>query len=806
MKLISLRLENFRQHRDTLLEFRDGMTAIVGANGTGKSTIVEAIRYALFGAARGSVREVRFLWAGRNRARVTLVFELAGRRWEAMRSEDDASLVQVEDDKKQTVATGIKATQEKIERLLRLNDEQFTNSFCALQKGLAFLTFSTNRKRQEEVGRMLGYERLRVAAGAAVERRKQRDAELVGLQEGLGNLETLKQDVVEAKKDLGSQQSAFKGAQATVAKRSKELESAAEPARRAEAWIKLEAQKQELAAQGRVRDSEVKRETEAVAQREAEAAEAARIKPDADRFETTDALVQRLKLDAQRHAAFQRALAEVGEAETKLAQAKAALEGMPKGDVAGTAKAVGEATSRLAATRNQRERAIADWERAKADTRASAARAEAESKGASKRLAEAEDLVRQGKCPQCGQAIGTDFQTAMEALRDDARRTSESARAAKAASEAAQQEPEAVKAAALELKAAEEHYTHCQNLNEEAQKRNASVVEASTRVASLQDVLDKARANAAESKVEYDAGQLAKAEAELVILKPIRDRYVQVKDSAARLAEAKAKLDAAQKAFAALKEQAAELDRQMAALGIATREAADTLRNGQTTAQAALQIAQAEARLAEQNVKTGEERVERIRRQIAEVEARQAKIAEVQTESKLYKHVGQELDALRALLNERIRPDLELRASNLINDLTNARYSTIRLDEDFNATVVEDDSTAKSVISGGEEDIVALALRLALSELIQERHGMPMSLLILDEVYGSLDSERRQSVMDQLSALKGRFEQILVISHIEDTTQVADWCFYLSRDADTRATVVSDAPATMPSGLELAVE
>lgn len=806
MKLISLKLENFRQHRETLLEFRDGMTAIVGANGTGKSTIVEAIRYALFGVWRGRAGEVRFFWAGRSQARVTLVFELAGRRWEAMRSEGDAYLAQVEGDKKQTIATGIKATQEKIERLLRLNDEQFTNSFCALQKGLSFLTFSTNRKRQEEVGRMLGYERLRVAAGAAVERRKQRDAELVGLQEGLANLDTLRQDAAEAKKDLSLRQSALKEAQATVGKRTKELEAAAEPARRAEAWIKLEAQRQELAAQGRVRDSEVKREAEAVTQREAEVAEAVRLKPDADRFETTNALVQKLKLDAQKHTAFQRALAEVREAETKLAQARAALEGMPKGDVAGTAKAVGEATSRLAAARNQRERAIADWEHAKAETRAAAAKAEAESKGAAKRLAEAEELVRQGKCPQCGQAIGTDLKTALEALREEARQSSETARAAKASSEAAQQEPEAVKAAALELKAAEDHYTRSQSLNEEAQKQNALVVEASTRVASLQDVLDKARANAAESKVEYDAAQLAKAEAELVALKPIRDRYVQVKDSGVRLADAKQKLEAAQKAFAALKEQAAELDSQMAALGIADREAADALRNSQTVAQAALQIAQAEARLAEQQVKAAEERLERIRKQIAEVEERQAKIAEVQTESKLYKHVGQELDALRALLNERIRPDLELRASNLINDLTNARYTTIRLDEDFEATVVEDDSTAKSVISGGEEDIVALALRLALSELIQERHGIPMSLLILDEVYGSLDAERRQSVMDQLSALKGRFEQILVISHIEDTTQVADWCFYLSRDADTRATVVSDAPATMPSGLELAVE
>ena len=97
------------------------------------------------------------------------------------------------------------------------------------------------------------------------------------------------------------------------------------------------------------------------------------------------------------------------------------------------------------------------------------------------------------------------------------------------------------------------------------------------------------------------------------------------------------------------------------------------------------------------------------------------------------------------------------------------------------------------MISGGEEDVVALALRLALSELIQERSGQPMSLLILDEVFGSLDADRRQSVLERLIGLKGRFRQIFVISHIEEINQIADQCIYLQRDETTRATTIRDA-------------
>jgi exonuclease SbcC len=103
-------------------------------------------------------------------------------------------------------------------------------------------------------------------------------------------------------------------------------------------------------------------------------------------------------------------------------------------------------------------------------------------------------------------------------------------------------------------------------------------------------------------------------------------------------------------------------------------------------------------------------------------------------------------------------------------------------------------SVQKQVISGGEEDVVALALRMALSELIQERQGRPMSLMILDEVFGSLDVERRQAVLERLHSIKGRFAQILVISHIEEINQVADQCIFLTRDDNTRSTVIGDLP------------
>ncbi|MDD4479289.1 MAG: AAA family ATPase, partial [Mesotoga sp.] len=49
MKLHSVELENFRNHENSLYEFDKGVNLILGKNGSGKSSIIEAIGLALFG-------------------------------------------------------------------------------------------------------------------------------------------------------------------------------------------------------------------------------------------------------------------------------------------------------------------------------------------------------------------------------------------------------------------------------------------------------------------------------------------------------------------------------------------------------------------------------------------------------------------------------------------------------------------------------------------------------------------------------------------------------------------------------------
>jgi exonuclease SbcC len=159
----------------------------------------------------------------------------------------------------------------------------------------------------------------------------------------------------------------------------------------------------------------------------------------------------------------------------------------------------------------------------------------------------------------------------------------------------------------------------------------------------------------------------------------------------------------------------------------------------------------------------------------------------------LYLHTLEEaFERLRVELNDRIRPELEARTSSLVAEMTDSRYNTVELDEQYQA-IIRDDGELKPIISGGEEDVLNLALRLAISEMITERAGQSFSLLILDEVFGSLDDNRRDNVVTLLSNLRNRFEQIILITHIESIHDVVDNCVWVEYDERTKTSRLKEA-------------
>lgn len=170
---------------------------------------------------------------------------------------------------------------------------------------------------------------------------------------------------------------------------------------------------------------------------------------------------------------------------------------------------------------------------------------------------------------------------------------------------------------------------------------------------------------------------------------------------------------------------------------------------------------------------------------------REKQLREKKTEYILRKTLVDTMQKFRIELNTQLRPTLADYAGEFLSRITGGRYSQLEIDEQYNFTL-RDDGALKTVISGGESDVVNLCLRLALARLITERAGLPLSLLILDEVFVSLDSERRQNVLEVLRELRTWFRQILVISHIEEINEAADRCLWIRRDEQSRCSIVRE--------------
>jgi exonuclease SbcC len=241
------------------------------------------------------------------------------------------------------------------------------------------------------------------------------------------------------------------------------------------------------------------------------------------------------------------------------------------------------------------------------------------------------------------------------------------------------------------------------------------------------------------------------------------------------------------------------LRNRMATLGFSeeslreTRATFDRSEQGRREAELALVRARAEREAAE-------EARQSVARRRAERAAREEEARRTARDLELHNELDRALGDLRTDLNAQLRPDLSEIASAFLRELTNGRYNELDLDEDYVATIM-DEGEPKPVISGGEEDISSLALRLAISQMIAERAGQPLSLLILDEVFGSLDEDHRQSVVDLLRSLADRFPQVILITHIESVRDGFDRVIRVEFDREKGTAMVRDEATGGVDGL-----
>src|SRR6266545_3225281 len=157
MHLRSLRLRNYRVYRAADIEFPDGLVGIYGPNGAGKSSIIESVRYALYGDARTEKSELRT--AGINEdVRVELVFEHEGNSYEVRRVLKGRNLTPTVEVyvNRQLAAQSARDANAYLGRVLGMDQRAFLASVCAQQKELTTFATMVPSERRRLVLDLLG--------------------------------------------------------------------------------------------------------------------------------------------------------------------------------------------------------------------------------------------------------------------------------------------------------------------------------------------------------------------------------------------------------------------------------------------------------------------------------------------------------------------------------------------------------------------------------------------------------------------------------------------------------------------------
>ncbi len=886
MKFDRLRLRNFKPYADTDLRFEDGVTVIHGLNGSGKSSLLEACFFALYGsrALDGTLDDA--VTTGADETDVELWFTHAGEEFkitrELRRSGDSISTRTCTLDGPDGVVEGARDVREFVgDELLRMDSDSFRNCAYIRQGEVNRLINASPRERREMIDDLLQLGKLEEYRERASDARLGVEDVLSDKRGGLNKLD----EQIEAKeakdlhdrlndlesdlRELDDEIERFEGNREDARETKEEAESIIEQAEERETELEeLSGEIEELEAS--IRETESEREAlldeiteirERIEEREVELdelADAAGIDDAtedavADAREALDSREETLR--EQRQEQRDRVTSLESEAESRRDEAERlredASEKRERADELEREAETDEADleelradlEEVVAEREEIEARFADApvDIGEAESHRAALREELDDvqaeieetvgqlASARDRVEEAEELLEEGHCPECGQPV--EDSPHVDTLEADRERVEElSAELGRLNGRKAD-----LKADIEDAESLVDAESRAATLDERRELLEARIEELADEIeadrAEAEELREEADDLAAEAEevetaaeeTETDAGEarerVEELDSELDEIEGRRERLDAVENALAAIDDAEGEIDRLREQRESKAELADERRDRLEAL----RERRDELREqfdrdrvekARTQREEAVDyLEKVEAKLdslAERRDElTGEiGSVENEIRELEELRDDREQLAETVADLESLHEETERLERtygdLRAELRQRNVETLE-RMLNETFDLAygNDAYSHIELDGEYDLTVYQKDGTPLSPeqLSGGERALFNLSLRCAIYRLLSEgiEGAAPTPPLILDEPTVFLDSGHVSRLVHLVEEMRGfGVRQILIVSHDEELVDAADELVTVEKDTTTnRSTARREDAATL---------
>ncbi len=694
MRLLYLQLKNYRRFKELELELPNGLVGVIGANGSGKSSLLEAVAWALYGNESDIVRSgkesvKRQGTAHSDPCEVTLEFEMNRSVYRMNRKMTGKALTMsatlLADGK--IMATGTRETSEAVQKLLGMDYKAFFISVFAKQKELNTLTTLRPAERRKEILRMLGILDIDDAVKLLREDRKYADA---GIKEARRRL--YDDDGQERKEHLEAELKELASEQKILAKRKDESDKAL---KKKDGDIKKSKEE--------IKDLEKKAKTRNLALRERSSQTA-----------TLRSLEKEMSGLRKETAALEELGKEFDDQKASMKKVEKELNGLSnkkekaREEASDSRSKMGELRSNL--QQQKKEITIID-----------------------KDMKAISGLGPESECPTCLRKLEGTYERLLASFGEQ-----------------------------------REILLHKQ---EKTRKAMGSLEEQLGGIDARTKALDKRERILSEKLMKWE-----KVKVGMERLEGLLKKVVVLSDTIKVKEKDLAKLESDIKG---MKFDEDDFEKK--------KDQVDTLvEERRTIEKQGSQARERGARLEERSLSIGKEI-----KQLAAVEKEYRNKAE---EFELLDHLDSILAGFKTHMISRIRPGLSQSSSRLIAQLTDSRYNEILLDEDYEISMADEaDIHPIERFSGGEKDLANLCLRLAISQIISERAGGgSMDFIILDEIFGSQDTYRRNKIFSALAGLGNRFKQIFLITHVEEVKDMLGNAIIVKRldDGTSMAEVV----------------
>ena len=802
-----------------------------GDNGNGKSALLDAMTYALWGKTRASGSrsgtEDDLVRLGAEDMEIIFDFELENDLYRVVRRRNRRTrsgaweLQQLHNETAIPIGgSTMRETERRLASMLRMEYETFVNSAYIQQGRADEFTRQKPADRKRILSEILNLDRYAELEELAKEHKRECDerikdleGEMRVLEQRIAEEQRFREDLEEQKAELTRLDNERKAVESQLAEVKAKLAALTERQQRVrqhEANVqRLEGDKARIQQAMTSLDAEEASARKVLAQRSevekeleelnAARAEVQRLAERVDELHSAERAVTelRVRLEQQRTELehrikmIERDYRTAREAAQQMLKIRQELQ-----EIQARLKAFNAVTERLADARKRKEELDGEYGKLKA-----------QHKQAEQELAEIEEVLKilsrpRARCPVC-EADLSGGQQELVIQRQQEKRARIQQRMAELKRQGIQtnQEREAVSREIAQWeKEAEQANTLRERLEQKA-ARMSDLQPQAEREAELRAQLSKLQTELEKEQFGLELrAEIAERESRIAVLEPDRKEYerlnARVRDLTNRQVEARyARIGEAERSLARVLREREEQNRRLAELQQSIDSElrmAEELRKqlgAYEDTVAAVQSAEAAASAVRARYDDASRRLGETEHALRECEAarvdleRRAKeYARVREERDLYTDLAKAFgkNGVPALIIENALPEIQDEANRLLGRMTDngmkVVLTALRTGQSGRGQIetldirITDDLGERpyEMYSGGEAFRVNFAVRIALSRLLTKRAGAQLQTLILDEGFGSQDAKGRERLVEAIQSIQDEFRLIIVISHIEE--------------------------------------